>query len=293
MSPPAGDFVLPVDKPEGPTSHDVVRAARKAVGSRRIGHTGTLDPFASGLLLLCVERATRLAEYLSARDKTYEAVARLGVVTDTLDREGAVVEDRGGWDAVGRAEIEAVLERFRGETDQVPPEYSAKKIDGVAAYRRARRGESVTLAPVRVRVESLEITRLDLPHLGLRVTCSSGTYVRSLAHDIGRALGVGAHLVSLRRTAIGDLTVDRALAYGSLSDPDAVAAAALSPLEALGHLPTLDVDDAAVERIMHGGSVAVAGEASSGIVVLAHAGSLIAIGEREDDVVHPRKVFAR
>jgi tRNA pseudouridine55 synthase len=293
MSPLPGDFVLPVDKPEGPTSHDVVRAARKAVGSRRVGHTGTLDPFASGLLLLCVERATRLAEYLSARDKTYEAVARLGIVTDTLDREGSVVEERNGWEALDRGGIEAVLERFRGEIDQIPPEYSAKKVGGVAAYRRARRGESVTLAPVRVRIESLEITHLDLPHIGLRVTCSSGTYVRSLAHDIGQALGVGAHLASLRRTAIGDLSVERALAYEDLSDPAAVAAAALSPLEALGHLPTLDVDDAAVERIMHGGSVAVVGSATSGTVVLAHAGSLIAIGERDNDVVHPRKVFAR
>jgi tRNA pseudouridine55 synthase len=293
MSPPAGDFVLPVDKPEGPTSHDVVRAARKAVGSRRIGHTGTLDPFASGLLLLCVERATRLAEYLSARDKTYDAVARLGVVTDTLDREGAVVEERNGWEAVDRDEIETVLGHFRGEIDQVPPGYSAKKVDGVAAYRRVRRGESVTLAPVHVRIESLEVTHLDLPYVGLRVVCSSGTYVRSLAHDIGQALGVGAHLVKLRRTAIGDLSVDRALAYESLPDAEAVAAAALSPLEALEHLPTLEVDAAAVERIMHGASVAVAGEAAFGTVVLAHAGSLIAIGEREDDVVHPRKVLAR
>jgi tRNA pseudouridine55 synthase len=228
MSALAGDFVLPVDKPEGPTSHDVVRAARKAVGSRRIGHTGTLDPFASGLLLLCVERATRLAEYLSARDKTYEAVARLGVVTDTLDREGSVVEERTGWEALGRGEIEAVLERFRGEIDQVPPDYSAKKVGGVAAYLRARRGESVTLPPVRVRIESLEVTHLDLPLVGLRVTCSSGTYVRSLAHDIGQALGVGAHLVKLRRTAIGELSVERSLAYESLPDAEAVSAAALS-----------------------------------------------------------------
>jgi tRNA pseudouridine55 synthase len=292
MSPFAGDFVLPVDKPEGPTSHDVVRAARKAVGSRRIGHTGTLDPFASGLLLLCVERATRLAEYLSARDKTYEAVARLGVVTDTLDREGSVIDERGGWESFDRGRIEAVLGRFRGEIDQVPPEYSAKKVGGVAAHRRARRGESVSLEPVRVRIDTLEMTHLDLPHLGLRVTCSSGTYVRSLAYDIGSAWGVGAHLVTLRRTAIGDLSVERALAYEDLADGDAVAAAALSPLEALGHLPTLDVDRAALARIMHGGSVSVVGSETSGTVVLSHAGSLIAIGERENDVVHPRKVFA-
>lgn len=292
MSAAAGDFILPVDKPPGPTSHDVVRAARKAFGRRRIGHTGTLDPFASGLLLLCVGQATRLAEYLSAQDKTYEAVARLGVSTDTLDIDGAVIQMRSGWERLTRSDVEAVLERFRGEISQVPPEYSAKKVGGVAAYQRARRGETMALEPIRVRIESLEITELDLPRVGLRSTCSSGTYVRALARDIGQALGVGAHLVSLRRTAIGDLSVERALAYEDLGHSGRVAAAALAPLEALGHLPTLDVDDAALARIMHGGSVAVAGASTSGPVLLAHAGTLVAIGEREADVVHPRKVFA-
>jgi tRNA pseudouridine55 synthase len=287
----ASDFILPIDKPEGPTSHDVVRAARKAVGSRRIGHTGTLDPFASGLLLLCVGQATRLAEYLSAQDKTYEAVARLGVTTDTLDTEGAVIEERAGWQSLTPSDVEAVLERFRGETDQVPPEYSAKKVGGVAAYERVRRGETVVLAPARVRIESLEITELDLPRVGLRVTCSSGTYVRALARDIGQVLGVGAHLVSLRRTAIGDLCVQWALAYSDLGDSARVAAVALTPLEALAHLPRLDVDDAALARIMHGGSVAFPPASTTGTVLLAHAGTLVAVGEREDDVVHPRKVF--
>jgi tRNA pseudouridine55 synthase len=292
VSAPVGDFILPVDKPEGPTSHDVVRAARKALGSRRIGHTGTLDPFASGLLLLCVGQATRLAEYLSAQDKTYEAVARLGVTTDTLDTEGAVIEERAGWQRLTPSEVEAVLARFRGEIDQVPPEYSAKKVGGVAAYQRARRGETVALEPARVRIESLELTELDLPKVGLRVTCSSGTYVRALARDIGHALGVGAHLVSLRRTVIGDLSVERALAYEDLGDPGRIAAAALTPLEALGHLPRLDVDDADLARIMHGGSVVVPGASTSGTILLAHAGALVAIGQREADVVRPRKVFA-
>jgi tRNA pseudouridine55 synthase len=292
MSASSGDFVLPVDKPEGPTSHDVVRAVRKALGNRRVGHTGTLDPFASGLLLICVGRATRLAEYLSAQDKTYEAVARLGVTTDTLDTEGAVVEERTGWESLDARSIDAALERFRGEIDQLPPEYSAKKVGGEAAYRKARRGESVELRPVRVRVEALEITHLDLPRVGLRVTCSSGTYVRALARDIGAALGVGAHLVALRRTAIGDVSVERALAWDDLTDPERVTAAALTPLEALGHLPALDVDEAAMARILHGGSVSVAGEEGTGTVVLAHAGSLVAIGERDHGVVHPRKVFA-
>jgi tRNA pseudouridine55 synthase len=286
-----GDYILPVDKPEGPTSHDVVRAVRKAVGDRRVGHTGTLDPFASGLLLVCVGRATRLAEYLTAQDKTYEAVALLGVSTDTLDREGAVVEERSGWETLDERRIDAVLSRFRGEIEQTPPRYSAKKVGGVAAHRRARRGESVELAATRVRIDSLEIMHVDLPRLGLRVTCSSGTYVRALAHDIGEALGVGAHLVSLRRTAIGAFTVDRALAYADLGDRARVAEAAIGPLEALAHLPTVDVDDAGLARILHGGDVAAESDAAPGTVVLAHAGSLVAIGERANGAVHPRKVF--
>ncbi|MGE0159262.1 MAG: tRNA pseudouridine(55) synthase TruB [Gemmatimonadales bacterium] len=287
----ASDFVLPVDKPEGPTSHDVVRAARKAVGNRRIGHTGTLDPFASGLLLLCVGKATRLAEYLAGQDKTYEAVALLGATTATLDPEGEVLERRSGWESLDRTRIEAVLERFRGDVDQVPPEYSAKKIDGVAAHRRVRRGETVLLRPVRVRISSLALTGLDLPRITLRLTCSSGTYVRALARDIGEALGVGAHLEKLRRTAIGDLSVADALAYEDLADPERVAGAALAPLDALGHLPALDVDDDVLARIMHGSSVTVEGDARDGTVLLAHGGNLVAIGEREHGVVHPRKVF--
>jgi tRNA pseudouridine55 synthase len=291
MSSSAGDFILPVDKPEGPTSHDVVRAARKAVGSRRVGHTGTLDPFASGLLLLCVGKATRLAEYLAAQDKTYEAVVCLGATTVTLDPEAEVLERRSGWESLDHGAIDAVLERFRGETEQVPPEYSAKKVRGVAAYRRARRGESVELPPTRIRIASIEITHLDLPRVGLRLTCSSGTYVRALARDLGDALGVGAHLVRLRRTTIGVFSVESAIALDELADPARVAEAALAPLEALAHLPTLYVDDAAATHIMHGRSVPSADEATDGTVVLAHGGNLVAIGERENGVVHPRKVF--
>jgi tRNA pseudouridine55 synthase len=288
----AGDFILPVDKPEGPTSHDVVRAVRKALGDRRVGHTGTLDPFASGLLLVCVGRATRLAEYISAQDKTYDAVALLGVSTDTLDRDGTVVETRSGWETLDERRVDAVLERFRGDIEQQPPVYSAKKVGGVAAHRRARRGESVELAAARVHVHALALTQLDLPRLVLRVTCSSGTYVRALARDIGEALGVGAHLVSLRRIAVGGFSVEQALRFEHLDDPVRVADAALDPLQAVRHLPTVDIDDYAVERIVHGGSVPAADDAMPGTVVLAHAGNLVAIGERANGMVRPRKVFA-
>ncbi len=286
------DFVLPVDKPEGPTSHDVVQAARRSLGQRRIGHTGTLDPFASGLLLLCVGRATRLAEYLSALDKTYEAVAVLGRSTDTLDREGTLVEERGGWEALDATRIEEALAGYRGELDQIPPQYSAKKVGGVAAHRIARRGDSVELAPARVRVYSLELTQVDLPRIGLRVRCSTGTYIRALARDIGDALGVGAHLESLRRTAMGGFSVERALAFGALGDSEAVRAVALDPLDALAHLPTLAVDDEAAARLLHGGSVPFADDGLHGPVTVSHEGVLLAIGEPIAGALHPKKVFS-
>lgn len=291
MSIPSGDFVLPVDKPVGPTSHDVVARARRSLGTRRVGHTGTLDPFASGLLLLCVGRATRLAEYLSSLDKTYEAVAVLGTTTDTLDCEGTVVEEREGWKSLTADRIESVLDRFRGSLDQVPPLYSAKKIAGEAAYRRARRGEQVELTPVRVNVASLQMTWLALPRVGLRVVCSSGTYIRSLARDIGEALGVGAHLVELRRTAIGSFSVDDALALDDLDAPARVAEVALDPVRALGHLPVVEVGDEAVERLAHGQAVQVEEGGGGGPIAVTHAGDLVAVGESSGGLLRPRKVF--
>ena len=156
------DFVLPVDKPEGPTSHDVVAQARKALGIRKVGHTGTLDPFASGLLILCVGRATRLAEYLSGLDKTYEATAKLGITTDTLDRDGKVLEDRVGWRELAEPAVAEALSTFQGEIEQVPPQFSAKKVDGVAMHRRARRGEQVRLEPCVVTVHSIELLAMEL-----------------------------------------------------------------------------------------------------------------------------------
>lgn len=311
MSGPPADLVLPVDKPEGPTSHDVVSAARKALGVKRIGHTGTLDPFASGLLLLCVGRATRLAEYFSGLDKTYEAVARLGVRTDTLDREGAAIAETDDWKRLNRERIEAALEDLRGEIDQVPPVYSAKKVGGERAYARAREGMEVELEPCRVTIRSLEITSLQLPSVGFRVTCSSGTYVRSLARDIGEALGVGAHLTALRRTSIGGWRVEDAIAMDELGVASLVAEKARAPLEALGHLPRLEVDDEVAGRLSVGQAVPLTDEALAGLrgagagtgdergracrgctIAVAHAGALLAVGEAKGRVLRPRKVFA-
>lgn len=292
MSAVARDAVLPLDKPEGPTSHDVVAVVRRALGERRVGHTGTLDPFASGLLLVCVGRATRLAQYLSGMDKTYEATARLGVATDTEDREGEVVGESEGWRGVTVAEVDAALDGLRGDILQRPPRFSAKKIEGEAAHRRARRGEDVRLESVPVTVHQLVLTSFEPPDVGVRVRCSSGTYVRSLARDLGEALGVGAHLTRLRRTAVGSFGVDDALTPDDLDDHARVAAAWIDPLRALGHLPRVDVDGAAVAHLGHGRAIPVEGIADGGPATAAHEGTLVAVGEVRDATFRPRRVFA-
>ena len=183
--------------------------ARRALDTRRVGHTGTLDPFASGLLLLCLGPATRLAEYLLGLDKEYLATARLGVTTDTLDREGDAVETASGWETLSSDEVRAALDELTGSISQTPPAFSAKKVKGEAAHRLARRGEAPELEPVTVTIHELELLDLDLPRVRFRVRCSSGTYVRAIARDVGEALGVGAHLTELRRTGIGTRRSDR------------------------------------------------------------------------------------
>lgn len=289
---PGASFVLPVDKPEGPTSHDVVDAARRALGVRRIGHTGTLDPFASGLLLLCVGQATRLAEYLSGLDKTYVAVARLGVATDSHDRDGEVVEVREGWAELTRDDVDRVLPAFVGEIDQVPPQHSAKKVDGVRMHRRARGGERVALPPSRVTVHELDLVELRPPEVHLRVRCSSGTYVRALARDLGEALGVGAHLTALRRVSIGAVRVDAAIGVDALGDAEAVAAARIEPLRALAHLPTVHVGGDAAARLAHGQTLPVDAAAVAGTVAVEAGGALVAVAELRGGVLRPRKVLA-
>ena len=303
MNVEAGDFFLPVDKPVGPTSHDVVAAARRGLRTRRVGHTGTLDPFASGLLVLCVGRATRLAEYLSSLDKTYEAVARLGVTTDTLDREGEVVREREGWAELAREQVAEELARLSGEIEQVPPQFSAKKVDGEAMHRRARRGEHVDLPPVAVTIHEITLTEMRLPDLRFTVRCSSGTYVRALARDLGEGLGVGAHLTELRRTAVGGVSVDGAVGVDELDEGDAVARATIAPTEALGHMDTLEVDQEVADRLRNGQRVRVGEatdtptEAEDGsapertLVAVSHEHDLLAIAELDDGLLRPRKVF--
>lgn len=292
MTPPAA-FILPVDKPAGKTSHDVVYRVRRSLGVKKVGHTGTLDPFATGLLLICVGGATRMAEYLTGLPKCYDAVARLGVSTDTEDRTGEVLETRDGAQSLTDDQIEDALSRYRGVVDQVPPQYSAKKVDGVAMHRRARRGEHRELAPRRIEIVELTRTPAVLPDLAFRVCCSTGTYVRSLARDIGEALAVGGHLTSLRRTSIGDLGVESAISLEELEDPARVQAASIPLLRALAHLPQVEIDEAEVRRIRNGQEVA-RGDLTPGgsdVLALVHSGTLVAIGQATPDGVAPRKVI--
>jgi tRNA pseudouridine55 synthase len=288
-TPDTVEGVLPVDKPVGPTSHDVVAAARRALGTRRIGHTGTLDPFASGLLLLCVGQATRIAEFLTGLPKRYEAELRLGVATDTDDLTGAVLAESAAWRHVSRDQADAVVHGFVGDILQVPSAFSAKKQQGVRAYAAARAGAALQLEPVAVRIAELRITGWEPPHVRLEVACSTGTYVRALARDIGAALGVGGHLTMLRRTAVGSHAVTDALPVEELGDAARVRAVLVTPLDALGSMPRVELDDAALEHVRHGR--AVRAECPAGEVALAAGGRLIGIGRADGEIVRPRKVF--
>jgi len=202
-------FLL-IDKPAGPTSHDVVDRIRRLSGVRRVGHAGTLDPFATGLLVVGVGRgATRLLGTFLGQDKGYEGVMILGAVSDTQDRTGRLTVDERA-EPPDESAVRETLERFVGEYPQVPPMFSAKKIRGRKLYELARAGQEVQRRPVPVRIHRLEMVSYDWPRVAFRVRCSSGTYVRTLAHDIGRSLGVGAYLETLRRTAVGRFRVDQA-----------------------------------------------------------------------------------
>lgn len=292
----AGDFVLPVDKPEGPTSHDVVASARRALRTRRVGHTGTLDPFASGLLLLCVGQATRLSEHLTGLEKEYEATARLGVSTDSLDREGTIVSETDDLSAVTEERVAEVLASFQGPLDQLPPQFSAKKVDGEAMHRKARRGEHVELSPVPVTIHDIALLSFERTLVRFSVRCSSGTYIRSIARDLGEAIGVGAHLTALRRTSVGRFRVEDSIAVDALDDEARVSHARVDPLSAVSHLRSLEVDDADAARLVHGQRLRVeapggSDESSTERVAVVHAGTLLAIGELDDGLLRPRKVF--
>jgi len=244
--------VLLVDKPEGMTSAGVIRALKPRLGRIKVGHLGTLDPFASGLLPLCLGEATKVARYLLVEHKAYEGTIRLGTATDTLDRTGTPI-DTAPVPALAQAALDAVAARFTGRQQQVPPMYSALKRDGVPLYELARRGLEVERAPREVTIESLELVLRAADRIDFRVACSKGTYVRVLAADVGRALETRAHLERLRRTRVGAFRVEDATAVDALL---ALAPAAALPVlavrEALAGYPAVAAPPDALERLRRG-----------------------------------------
>lgn len=251
------DGILVIDKPVGPTSHDVVSSVRKILKEKKVGHTGTLDPAATGVLPLVLGNATKIARYLSGGDKRYLAVVRLGVTTDTLDAEGKILEERPV--SVSEAQVREAVQRFAGEIDQVPPMFSAKKIDGQRLYELARQGVEVEREPKKVTVHSIDVVSIALPQVTIDVHCSAGTYVRVLAADIGEVLGTGAHLESLRRTEAGPFSLDDAVSLEALADHPELAEERLLPMaRALSNLPSIAVPPGVAKLVRSGYQLSVA-----------------------------------
>jgi len=310
------DGVLVIDKPAGPTSHDVVARARRALGERRIGHTGTLDPAASGVLPLVVGRATRLARFLSAADKSYEAAIRLGLSTDTGDAQGIGVWAPSHHALPSRDTIDQALATFRGTFMQQPPAYSAKRIDGRRSYdlARARRGALGTQhpapstqnpvfvlpSPVEVTAHAIDILGVSGDDVTLQVTCSAGFYLRSLAHDLGEQLGTGAHLIGLRRTRSGDFSLRDSVALDAVELDPEYGKAALVPLALM--LPNMSSVVLTAEGAKHAshGRVLEAADLVSGlqshppwIRLLDQDGELVGVARCEgvSGVLHPSVVL--
>jgi len=269
-NPQSQDGVLVIDKPEGLTSHDVVARVRKILGTRRVGHAGTLDPFATGVLVVCINRATRLVQFLTGDDKEYVATMRLGFATDTGDLTGTPktpVTDAGN---ITSDKVKETFSRFLGPIKQIPPMYSAKKVGGVKLYEMARRGEEIERAPIVVEIKELELLNVparngqgqgDLQtapeEFSFRVACSSGTYIRALAEDIGALLGVGAHLTRLRRIRSGNCSLDGAVTLEELADlaRSGPERRIMIPMADTIMMPALQVGAEERERVSHGRSI--------------------------------------
>jgi tRNA pseudouridine55 synthase len=286
--------VLVVDKPVGLTSHDVVQIIRKGTNIRRAGHTGTLDPRASGVLVVLIGPAVRLSEYVSASDKRYQAVVRLGTRTDTYDADGRVVSTSPV--DITESQFEESLKKFVGTIEQVPPPYSAVKIKGRKAYEMAREGEEVDLLPRIIQVYNLELLEWAPPEAVIDVYCSSGTYVRSLAHDLGEALGCGAHLVGLRRTKSGRFTLRDAVPLRKLREHFENGTwyqLVIPAAEALSDWPSVELTSDQMEAVRHGHRVP--GDGSKGKLArgISEQGELVALLEFDEAASEwqPKKVF--
>ena len=280
--------LLNIRKTSGPTSHDVVARVRRLLGRQvKVGHAGTLDPFAEGVLVICVGPATRLADYVQAAPKRYLAEVTLGSTSTTDDPEGQIAPTAGAA-APAESLVREAAEGFVGEIEQVPPAHSAVHVDGRRAYKLARSGQTLDLPARTVTIYSVEVVEYDYPRLVLDVRCGVGTYIRALARDIGQALGVGGYCSALTRTAVGDFAIDQALDIEEVDPGQHL----IDPLAALGHLPRVVADEQAVEQIRHGRAFA-AEAAGPEIAVTDEAGRLLAIAipAGGEGMIRPKKVF--
>ena len=301
---------LNVDKPAGITSHDVVARIRRVAATRRVGHAGTLDPFATGVLVVCVNRATRLAQFLIGLDKEYLAKVRLGFATDTQDLTGKRVTPLRPSSELNIDEVRRVFDEFIGPQLQTPPMFSAKKVGGERLYKAAREGREVKREPAAITIHSIELIDPEpmksrpnddgTMDVNVRVLCSSGTYVRTLANDVGERLGVGAHLGELRRTAVGHYKIEQALTLEELeamSRDEVIDRALIGPSAMLSHLPAITLDREGVSRVMTGRALesrprCVEGEAPF-MRLCDETGGLIAVGvyDEEAQLLRPRVVL--
>ncbi|MFZ6020454.1 MAG: tRNA pseudouridine(55) synthase TruB [Chloroflexota bacterium] len=286
--------VLVVDKPVGYTSHDIVQIIRRGTGIRRAGHTGTLDPRASGVLVVLLGPAVRLSEYVSASDKRYQAVIQLGTTTDTYDADGQILTNNPV--NITEEQFVAALQSFIGEIEQVPPPYSAVKVKGRKAYEMAREGEEIDLQPRKITVYSLELLEWAPPEAVIDVYCSSGTYIRSLANDLGKMLGCGAHLVGLRRTKSGRFTLRDAVPLRKLKEAFEQGnwyQYVIPAAEALSDWPSVELTSEQVEAVRHGHRIP--GKAGIGKMTrgISEQGELIALLEFDPATSEwqPKKVF--
>ena len=303
------DGILIIDKPVDWTSHDVVAKTRRILQTKRVGHTGTLDPFASGVLVILIGKATRLAQFLDKDKKEYQAVVRLGFETDTGDRTGSPKSKVQSPKSVSIAEIEAVLPDFLGEIEQTPPMYSAKKIDGVKLYELARKGIEVERKAVKITNCELRITNFGQPQqtdgvglwtldFGLHVVCSAGTYIRVLAEDIGKKLGTGAHLAELRRTGAGKFSIENAVTLEQLEKINAdgkLETILISMNTAVSHLAEIKLSDDETAKIKNGIRLQkdLSDSKTGDFLRLTESENLLAIGvyDRSDQSVQPKLVF--
>jgi tRNA pseudouridine55 synthase len=296
------DGVLIIDKPAGITSHDVVSRVRRKLGTKRVGHTGTLDPFATGVMVILVGRATRLAQFLDKDEKEYEAIVQFGFETDTGDLTGTILTEPGEVAAgfsVSKENWEPILDQFRGDIKQVPPMYSAKKIDGKKLYERARKGEIIERDPITVSISTLELIAPLAPaseRIRIRVVCSAGTYIRTLAEDIGRAIGVGAHLMELRRTRAGRFGLSDAIALEAFEQMQTSNDRLLPVRTAVEHLKVFKLDAERAGKTRNGlstGTDQIEFAPGEPVRMMGPEGDLVAVGffDPEENSIRPKVVL--